>query len=309
MLNFKLVARCSNRLMRSLIGLEKAEFAALLPAFAAEYQKNQTNWSQVKVRTRKSGAGRLPAFSIYEDAMLFILIYFKAYPTQDLQALFFGCTQSWACKWIHRLTPVLEAALGSKKSLPKRVKRISTIEEFVKEYPELSFIIDGMERKTRRPKNPVKQKQQYSGKKKRHTIKNTILSDAISKKVIAIGSTFGGSVHDKTMIDTEPIVFPRGATLFQDTGYQGYLPEGVSVYQPIKKRRGKPRAPSEKLHNRKISRIRVRVEHTISGIKRSGIVSRTYRNRRKGFEDLSVIVAGYITFVLRCVLKFNGLSL
>ena len=81
------------------------------------------------------------------------------------------------------------------------------------------------------------------------------------------------------------------ASAFQNYS-DGYLPDGVNVYQPIKKRRGKPRTPDEKLYNREISRIRVRVEHTISGIKRSGIVSRTYRNRRKGFDDLSVIVAG-----------------
>ena len=72
MLNFKLVARCSNRLMRSLTGLEKTEFVALLPAFADEYRKSQSRWSAVKVRIRQTGAGRLSAFSTYQDALLFI---------------------------------------------------------------------------------------------------------------------------------------------------------------------------------------------------------------------------------------------
>lgn len=291
MLTWKKLQNRSDRLYRSLTGLNKCEVASLIPTFKQAYEEQRPLWSKVKNRQRLSGAGKKPCLQTAEDRLLFILVYFKVYLTQDLQSLLFGGTQSWACTWIHRLTPVLEAALGKKCQLPKRVKRISTMDEMLEEFPELSFIIDGTERPRTRPKNQEEQKSHYSGKKKRHTIKNTIISDKKSKKVVLLGSSFPGRVHDKKMIDTEPITFPKGSQLYQDTGYQGYAPEGVSIFQPRKKKKGQHRTDEDKIHNRCVSRIRVRVEHTICGVKRSNIVSNTYRNRRKGYEDRIMNIA------------------
>ena len=44
--------------------------------------------------------------------LLFILMYFKLYPLQEVMGLLFGFNQSEANRWVHRLTPVLEKALG-----------------------------------------------------------------------------------------------------------------------------------------------------------------------------------------------------
>ncbi len=291
MLKWRNVLNRSQRTIRSLTGLERQEFDALTSSFNEAYTQHKPLWSKVRNRKRQSGAGKRPSLRTAEDKQLFILVYFKAYPTQDLLSLLFGCTQSWACTWIHRLTLVLETALGKKLQLPKRVKRISTIEEFVEKFPELSFIIDGTERPRTRPKNKETQKSHYSGKKKRHTMKNTIVSDNKSKKVIMLGSTFAGSVHDKKMVDIEPIIFPPGSDVYQDTGYQGYAPSGVRVLQPRKKKRGQHRSDEDRTYNREISHTRVRVEHSICGVKRSRIVSDIYRNRKSGYEDQVMMVA------------------
>lgn len=76
--------------------------------------------------------------------------------------------------------------MGEEKQLPVRAgtgeKPIGSINELFKICPELSFIIDGVERNVRRPKDFAKQKQRHSGKKKRHTIK--ILSSAIKVEII-----------------------------------------------------------------------------------------------------------------------------
>jgi hypothetical protein len=54
--------------------------------------------------------------------------------------------------------------------------------------------------------------------------------------------------------------------------------------QPKKKPKGGELAPEEKEANRRISRVRVRVEHSIAGVKvfRSRGI---YRNFKAGFED------------------------
>ena len=69
---------------------------------------------------------------------------------------------------MHRLQLVLEKALGRKIALPKR--KLKSIEEFIESFPEVKrVILDGTERPIQRAKDQEKQKQDYSGKKKRHT--------------------------------------------------------------------------------------------------------------------------------------------
>lgn len=47
----------------------------------------------------------------------------------------------------------------------------------------------------------------------------------------------------------------------------------------------------EKENNRKMSRIRIKVEHAISGIKRSRIVKDVLRNTKDNFSDLVMVIA------------------
>jgi hypothetical protein len=47
----------------------------------------------------------------------------------------------------------------------------------------------------------------------------------------------------------------------------------------------------EKERNRKISKVRVRVEHAIAGIKRSRTVKDTLRNTKDDFSDLVMEIA------------------
>ena len=79
--------------------------------------------------------------------------------------------------------------------------------------------------------------------------------------------------------------------LFQDTGFQGYTPEGATNIQPTKKPRGQELTAQQKAENRKISQERVGVEHSLAGIKIFQIVSAVFRNIKKGFDDLVMEVA------------------
>lgn len=93
------------------------------------------------------------------------------------------------------------------------------------------------------------------------------------------------------MADAEQIVYPPDTTLFQDTGFQGYCPAGVSVQQPQKKPKGRELMVGEKFFNGVLSTLRIVVEHSISGIKRCRIVKDVLRNTKEGFSDLIMEVA------------------
>ena len=87
--------------------------------------------------------------------------------------MLFNFDRSCAWEWVHGLLPVLEQALGYKQALPER--KFRSVEEFLERFPDVKeVILDGTERPVQRPKDPEKQKEHYSGKKKRHTRKHRV---------------------------------------------------------------------------------------------------------------------------------------
>lgn len=76
----------------------------------------------------------------------------------------------------------------------------------------------------------------YSGKKKAHSDKNVVIVQAQTKRVSYLSQTYAGKMHDKKIVDREPIHYPHGATLYKDTGFQGYEPAVGQTYQPKKNR-------------------------------------------------------------------------
>lgn len=263
------------RTLSSLTGLRRQEFEALLPSFGKAWDSFIQDTFQREGRQRAIGAGRKAHLSGLEDKLLFILMYFRLYPTQEVQGFLFGMSQAQANQWIHRLTRVLNQALGYEQQLPEREP--ANLESVLRRCPSLEFIIDGTERRINRPKDKTDRKTYYSGKKKTYTVKNLIIPER-GGKVRYLSDTYEGKKHDKAIADEEDLQFPDGSTLWQDTGFQGFAPEGVSIQQPKKKPRNGSLTPIEKINNQSISSLRVEVEHHIGGIKRCQILVQPFRN-------------------------------
>lgn len=274
------------QLLRCLTGLNLTAFKELLTGFERAYQNDLERRDEERAvpRQRRRGAGRKGALPRIEDKLVFILFYFRLYPVQMVQGYFFGMGQPQANEWIHRLTPILNQALGYAMQLPARQPK--DIEQVLAECPGLEFIIDGTERPVRRPKDKDKQRGHYSGKKKRHTVKNNIVSDKRTRKIRVLSRTVEGKMHDKKLADEQDIAFPPGSKLWKDTGFQGYEPDDTHTFQPKKKPKGGELTPEEKACNMAISSQRMGVEHSIGGVKVYGIVHDVFRNLVDGFDDL-----------------------
>lgn len=162
-------------------------------------------------------------------------------------------------------------------------------------------VIDGTERRRQRPQDAELQKTDYSGKKKCHTKKNILVTTPSERKVRYLSPTYEGKKHDNAIADQEQFTFPEGIVLAQDTGFQGYAPEGVIICQPKKKPRGGELTEDEKARNTLISRLRIVVEHVIAGIKRCHIVKDLFRNTKANFDDLVMELAcGLHNFRVDC---------
>ena len=153
------------RVLRAFTSLDPEEFERLLIHFEKAW-KDYINRYYIRKQSRKRryGGGRKPHLLLMEDKLLFILVYFKVYPLQEVLARLFGMSQGRANEWIYTLTPILETALGEAPCLPERDPQ--NLEQVLALCVAVDFMIDGTERPIHRPTDPIEQKDQYSGKKK-----------------------------------------------------------------------------------------------------------------------------------------------
>jgi hypothetical protein len=274
--------RTKPRTLCSLTGLRVQEFETLLPRFGEAWDTFMQATFQHEGRKRGIGAGRKAHLSELTDKLLFILMYFRLYPTQEVQGFLFGMSQAQANQWIHRLSGVLNQALGYEQQLPDRDP--ANLEGVLSQCPSLEFMIDGTERRINRPQAKADRKTYYSGKRKSHSVKNLVIAER-GGKVRYLSDTYEGKKHDKAIADEESLSFPNGSTLWQDTGFQGFAPQGVTIQQPKKQPRNGSLTAIDKLNNQSISSIRVEVEHHIGGIKRCQIVVQPFRNWADHYLD------------------------
>jgi hypothetical protein len=213
-------------------GLTVAEFEQLLPAYRVAYAKRYPAQltAKGKKRQRRVGGGSKGVLQTDADRMLFILVYLKTNPLQVMHGLQFDLSQAQANYWIHRLLPVVHEALDALALLPERDgKQVATSKLAQEGLPDLA--LDGTERRRERPKDSEQQKSNYSGKKKTHTVKNIILVNETTGKVVYLSPTEPGSKHDKKAADEAAIDYPTNASLDKDTGFQGYEPAQVLTRQ------------------------------------------------------------------------------
>ncbi len=280
-----------------LTGLTITEFESVLDKFKSIfYQEYTAKLANSPNRKRKYGAGRPAELKDDANKLLFILCYVRVYPLFFVQGLMFNMVESGAHYWVHALMPILDKTLGFTHTKPSRSGK--SVNEILAEFPELrsmGVLIDGTERPIRKPKDEDKRTTKYSGKKKRHTIKNLVVSSPVDKRVIFLGKTQDGSVHDKLCVDYEKLTYtPPGGRetipILGDGGFKGLEIPGATVNLPFKKPNGGELTELEKSQNKLFSHFRVSVENAICGVKRSRCLTDVYRNTKKDFDDLLMSV-------------------
>jgi hypothetical protein len=286
------------RQAKALTGVPTEKFETLEAAFGlalddAKEQAYQEGICKGK-RQRKPGAGQKGKLPTVYEKLVFVLYYLKVYPTFDVLGAIFGMSRSKACENLHALLPVLYKALENLGVMPQR--EFKTVKEFRAACAWFDdLLIDATERPHHRPSNEDEQKALYSGKKKRHTLKNTIMTNT-KKWIIFVGNTFPGHEHDYTMLKTE---FATDQAWFEhlhvlaDSGYQGIMTDykGENIEIPHKKPRTSKKnpvtelTPEQKTENRDLSRMRIFIENAIAGVKRFNILVHIFRNRKTNVDD------------------------
>ena len=100
-----------DRQMKALTGLSHAQCDHLLPVFNDIYQTTQQQTYEQGVesgtRTRTPGGGFKGKLPTMADKLLFVLYYYKTYPTFDVLGTQFAMVRSKAHENLHKLSPIL----------------------------------------------------------------------------------------------------------------------------------------------------------------------------------------------------------
>ena len=158
-----------DRQMKALTGLSRAPLDSLLPVFRDIYQATQQQAYEVGVesgtRRRKPGGGCKGKLPTMAEKLLFVLYYYKTYPSFDVLGTQFNMVRSKANENLHKLSPILYDTLVHLDLMPYRELRTpEALKAALKGVDQV--IIDATERAYRRSQDDVKQREYYSGKKK-----------------------------------------------------------------------------------------------------------------------------------------------
>jgi DDE superfamily endonuclease len=307
------------KLFLSVTGVNLDQFQTLLPQFERADDKFERRRKRKVVvtgqkRQRRIGGGAQFANDL-SDRLLMLLFYYRLYLTQEFMTLLFLAeNKSVICRAIQLMRPVFESVLPvpdkarqrilslADKEQKRRKKRIGTVDEFRQAYPELTFIIDGVEQPKRKPKAPAKRKSDYSGKKKRHTLKQIVISTP-SGIIVDQSPAVGGRAHDFKVFKDDHAeralcteFTDYRVTLYGDSGFDGMSALGLPVEVRLneKARRNHPLTREQKKLNRLRSSTRIRVEHTFSRRKKYRIASDIYRNRDEDYDQAMNVVGGLV---------------
>ncbi|MCT7953155.1 transposase [Ancylothrix sp. C2] len=150
------------------------------------------------------------------------------------------------------------------------------------------------------------QKEFYSGKKRKHTLKSQIIVEQ-KNQLIVCTAVAKGKEHDFKIFKITKIKINKDVKCPADKGYQGIIKIHKKSQTPHKNKKGQNLSQEQKIENRKMSSLRIIIEHVNRDLKIFKIISSRYRNRRERFLLRLNLIAGIYNYEL-CCLKFvnNG---
>ncbi|BET38830.1 transposase family protein [Spiroplasma ixodetis] len=123
------------------------------------------------------------------------------------------------------------------------------------------------------------------------SIKFQIIYDFFNKKIVDIFAD-NGKVHDFQILKNSNLEFSEKTIIIGDLGYQGIQNIYKNTILPIKKTKNKKLTKQEKIYNKIISKIRIKVEHVFAWLKRFKILINKCRK--------SIFRLMYLRFNLLC---------
>ncbi len=289
---------------RSLTGMTVPEFDDLY-----EKVKNKIGDSLLESLNKRDRQRALGGGGVYKNdvrnRLLMTIIWLRIYATYEVLGFLFDLHKSNVYRNMQPILEILEEELADEISWPDKEKRQKMrLAQFMKEFSDVVAIVDATEQPTQRPKDNDEQEEHYSGKKKQHTLKKQIIVTP-KGEIIHVSKTEPGSKSDKKIFDeSDPGDMEEDDAFMGDKGYQGIQRDHYAIL-PDKKPKGKELEPEKKARNKRISKVRLVVEHTFGKVKNYQAVSQKFRHPRDKHDAIFGVVAGLVNRQIRSRIEQN----
>ena len=286
------------RVFKSITGLSIEEFDQLLQKFAPAWVEHEHQRLERPNRKRAIGGGRKYTLKL-KDQLVMVTCWLRLYLNTEAMGFFFGVDKSTVSRNCRRLLKVLRALGEETLGWPEPPQRGQgkSVEQALREYPDLLAIVDATEQRVQRPGDDERQRRHYSGKKKAHTRKTAIVVNE-QGRIRDVTHSTPGSKHDlKHVVESQVIdAIPENVTVIGDAGFDGlqnYYPER-NIGTPHKARRNHPLTLDQKLANREFSSVRIVVENTLSHMKHFKVLAHQFRHTVELHDDAFRAVVGIV---------------
>ena len=274
--------------VRALLGVTVAALSDLLAKGLPELlRRRQVERVQRPDRQRAGGGGRHRRLNPSQEVLL-TLIYLRHNVAPAVVGELFGVSADTSENTFHEVVFVLRDVCPA--------QRWDAEKQWKKGEPSWTpdtgerALIDSFESPVRRPSLPARQKRVYAGKKKRHTLKSQVVTDA-QGEILDLDPGHRGPTADKRLYEQSTVAEHYLQAAKQgDLAYQGIA--GVQV--PHKKPRGGQLTAEQRAENRRLAAVRVHVEHGIRRLKGWRIVRDDYRIALGLFPLIASTVAGLV---------------
>ena len=291
-----------------LSGLSVEQFDEVLRPLKATYASFNCQRLARPQRQRQVGGGRQFQLAL-EERVLLVLVWVRLYVTNEVLGYLFGLDASNISRNRRGILPLVEAHVpvpchlrctGARKppGPSRRRRKIGTVAELLKQYPELrDLIVDTTEQPIQRPQHPRRQRQHYSGKKRRHTRKS-LLGVSERGQIVCLSQSVPGRVHDYTLLHRARVDrrVPPAWGIRVDLGFKGivrdYPHRRVSI--PLRASKLHPLTRAQKRHNRRLARQRVAVEHALARVKKYRVIGALYRHPLSQYDAVLRTVCGLV---------------
>jgi DDE superfamily endonuclease/Helix-turn-helix of DDE superfamily endonuclease len=260
---------------RSLCGTTPEEFGDLLVGLAPLAEADKCAREDRAGRQRARGAGRKP--TVFAVRLLVALTHLRQGCSVRATAGIFGVHERSVRRWRDELERLLVAHGAVPPGGGGPLRTLQDLAAYLRAQPEDSYVIvDGTDVPRPRPGSWQAQRPAWSGKSKRHAIKATVLAGPDGTALwFEANPTGEGRTQDLAALRSGAllgVLAVAGITVLGDLGYQGLGTWTTGdVYTPVRRPPGRPHLDRDsRLYNHALAQARIRVEHSIAGLKRWG---------------------------------------
>lgn len=170
-------------------------------------------------------------------------------------------------------------------------KKNASEREWIQEIlSEFELVVDSYEQPIERPSDYQEQKKYYSGKQKRHTLKNQLIVMPSGQEIVDVEVGETGATGDIKIWRSRVKEFSDSQRFQGDKAYVGE----PQIDAPHKKTRSQDITDTQKQENQDKAKKRIVVEHLIRLVKIFRVAAERFRLSPKKYELIIRVVCGLV---------------